>query len=667
MNNMKSLRMKLLLLLIVPVILIWGGVSIYSYQSAKAMLTNQIMDTMRYAAESNGREIDNMLRPKETAVKIIASYVGDDKVSQPDELIFLRHVKDSMHGVTSAYTGYAALRSADSQGVTEKEKPAGYDPKTRPWYKAGAAADDVVYTPVYNETKSGRLAAGVVHKIMRSGQTVGVAGITLDVNEIRDIADDFKLGQTGYAAIFDNSGSLICYPGADLSDNINSVEDGALAAYSAKMMSKESSVQEGKVGDKDLLMAAAPIGTTGMTFAAFVPASEVLGPVRQLGLIYLVSFLLGIGVLSGIVIWVTGRVSTRLEKIEDMVAHMAEGDLRATADEDIINTDGDEIDQLHVSYVNMKQNIRKLISNILTAVNEITSASELLKTTSDQSAAASTVVAQSITKASEQIDGQSRNFTEMSGVINEVAGHVKHIKENVEGTQSVAEHTSTATVSGSQLINQIVEQIKVMSTTAKTAQETSGTLETSSQEIAKIVEMISGIAGQTNLLALNAAIEAARAGEYGRGFAVVADEVRKLAEQSDTAAGQISGLIEKNQAQIGNVVTSIGASMQSVESSAAAVSSAGVEFKQISAMVGELSERMAAIGEAMQKLNDASSKITTAVKDVSEQAATSMDEFRNVSASAEEQSAAITEIAASSEKLAALAKDMQESVVKFKV
>lgn len=166
-------------------------------------------------------------------------------------------------------------------------------------------------------------------------------------------------------------------------------------------------------------------------------------------------------------------------------------------------------------------------------------------------------------------------------------------------------------------------------------------IQTASNEIAQITNVIDEIAFQTNLLALNAGVEAARAGEAGKKFAVVAQEVRELAQRSalSLASKDIKILIAR--------------SATSVQSGVTLVEDTGGALTEISGYVAQINDRIHSIATASQEQATALAEVNTAVNQ--------MDQVTQQNA------AMVEETSAATHKLSVEAAALAELVGRFKM
>ncbi len=246
----------------------------------------------------------------------------------------------------------------------------------------------------------------------------------------------------------------------------------------------------------------------------------------------------------------------------------------------------------------------------------------------------------------------SESTSAMAAAVEQMTVSINHVGENSREALALASRAGELSTQGGRVIQKAVEEIDLIAQTVRDVSGTIGQLGNHSERISGVIKVIKDVADQTNLLALNAAIEAARAGEAGRGFAVVADEVRKLAERTAQATGEISQMIVEIQSSARNAVGTMDSAVEQVD--------AGVK---LAAEAGE------AIVEIREGANRVVGVVTSISDSISEQASASnaiAEQVERVAQAAEENSATARHASESAGMLESLARDMTDSVKRYR-
>lgn len=675
---LKSVGVKLFVILFCTIVLLSSVLGLTSYYAAKGIITDEVaaassqsivqaadkLDFLfaEYEALSRQFAVDSVLKADVETVNnpesgTVAKVAAEDRIRRKlnsvkgsdDRMLSIRLVSRSLVDAESyKSTGISSVRS--DEGILARMKDIDSAKGNPVWFPVRAKG----FFDAYGESTltMGRLLRNIQHPEAEYYMLIEIKG-----KAITDVLSNLHIGQAGVIRIVDTGGNIVYG-----TDEALLGQPSYIKAPVEQPVAQEQSYTVNDEQGISQLVVYQPLVTANWTLMGYAPVSNFTKSADKLLYITL-SVVVAAALIALLIGYVLVRLIGRpLGKLARLMEEGEQGNLQVRT----AFKGQDEIGRLGHSFNKMMEQISRLAGQSSASAKQVVETSEQLvkasgaiSTHAREVAAATGEIADGAASLAAEAESSNRNVERMGGKIQEVAG----VNTRMEAS---AEQVMTVSDQGAELMQKLVNQSESTLKMMNLIQENSDKLRESTHLIRSILSPMIAVNKQTNILALNASIEAVRAGAAGRGFIVIADEIRGLANQSNQSIASVSRITEEINNHIENTVKVVKEAAPLFGEQIASVRESSVIFEGVRAemehFIGYISMSSAAVSELtgfQQQLGEAIASVTSVVQ----QTSASTEEVASMSA---QQFIISEDLVALSGTLEKLAEELKQSWFLFK-
>lgn len=665
--RIKSVSMKLFLIIFVSLLLFVGVMGTTSYVISKNTLEKKISDASLQTIVQTGQkldlfftrlgdlsaQLDNDLRIRESLQLYYESKIeGEASVEASSQL--LDSVSPFINNQIAAYGFYEedGTEIASTNTIMMSSVP--------DWFARIIEADgglvwlETSKSGYINKGESSGFALGRLIKSATSGSKPTVLVLDFRTGPLEELMVNVNMGEGGNRYILSKDGRYVYNENPELLGEVSS-----LLPSSGQVEQQYDDEDAGK----DVRVVTQQLTSTGWYSIGTLPLDELHKDTRRIAQITILMIIIAIIAAMGIGYLVIRLIGKPLNYASQLMKEGAQGNLSVRMN---MNR-SDEIGQLATSFNEMISNISDLVRNTTLSAREVFETSEKLTEASRYTAQS----AKEIAVATEEIAGGAMNLANEAERGNELTFSIGLQMQKVmvakDEIGSSAQEVQAASKQGMHYMEELIVRTNSNEQLTRLMTVKVDQLKESTQSIRQILTVLNNVANQTNILSLNATIEAARAGSAGKGFMIVADEIRMLADQSKQAILDVSQITEKIQMEMDETVTMLSGALSIFSQQIVAVKEADTIFLQVRDHVEGFTANLDEVAHSVNELGISQGELTGAMANFSAVAQQSSATSEEVASLSSEQSTVGIRLVELAEKLDSLSVLLQESLSKFKI